>query len=326
MQIIEKILRNRHKYLRCFEKEIRLVDDLIYRISRKNLTLNILVIRILLFTKKLRYISNLNVIVIGGCARGGTTLARALIGTHPKIACPQQECNILLYIDPFYIKDPVVLEEVFNFSTKEIDYLREKCEDTVYFAENALRLYMQKEGKQFVAVKKPLYVTIIDRLFHYFPNMRFIHVIRDGRDTACSLRTFPKRKLVNGKIAPTNRKNPFDLCIRLWAASVNRGRKWMKSDQYIEVKYEDLVNDTVNTMKRIYNFLGVEMPAKNQLLSFYKDEKDEKHLQTIGVGRPIYKKSIGRWKKDMNEREKEMFKRMAGDMLIELGYEKDLDW
>ena len=44
------------------------------------------------------------------------------------------------------------------------------------------------------------------------------------------------------------------------------------------------------------------------------------------MGQPIYKTAIGRWKKDMNTREKELFKKMAGEMLIELEYEKDLNW
>ncbi|UCD14486.1 MAG: sulfotransferase [Thermoplasmatales archaeon] len=300
---------------------LRIINNLVFRISRGTSTLEILLIKILLLTKKIRCISNLNIIVIGGCPRSGTTLARALIGMHQKIACPQQECYFLMNI-----KNPAILKETFDFSLEEINKLGGKYEDIVSFAENVLRLYMQKEGKQLVALKAPIYVTIIDELFHHFPNMKFIHVLRDGRDAACSLRTFPKRKIANGEIVPINIRNPFDWGIRLWVSCVNRGRKWMKSDRYIEVKYEDLVNDSVNTVKRIFDFLGVEMPDKNQLLSFYKYEKGERHPQNIEVGRPIYKTAIGRMKTDMSENEKEMFKYLAGEMLMELGYEKDLDW
>ncbi len=304
-------------------KNIRTIDALIYRISRRTANFETLLFKFFLFVNKKRYISNFNPIVIGGCPRSGTTLARALIGVHPKIVSLQLECNILPMI-----RDMNFLKNVFEFSSEEINELNNTYKDPICFAENVLKLYVQKEGTQFVAVKNPFHIVIVDELFHYFPNMKFIHVIRDGRDTACSLRTFPKRKIVNGKIVPNIVRSPFDWCIRRWVSCINRGRKGgMKSDRYIEVKYEDLVNNTAITMEKIYEFLGVEMTVTDELLNFYKHEKEDKHLQqTMGVKKPIYEKSIGRWKKDMNESEKEMFKHMAGKMLIDLGYETDLDW
>lgn len=302
-------------------KKHRIMDALIYRISRKTAIFETLRFKAWLFTKKLKYTSNLNPIVIGGCPRSGTTLVRSLIGIHPEIASPKNEYNILMWI-----KNNDILENIFGFSAEEISTLKTKHKDLACFAENVLKLYMQKEGKQFVALKHPFHIIIIDELFRYFPNMKFIHVIRDGRDASCSLRTHPKRKMVKGEIVPNTTKNPFDWCIRRWVSCINQGKKWRKSDRYIEVKYEDLVNNPVSTMEKIFKFLGLKMIAEDKLLNFYKYEKDEKHLQNIEVGKPIYKKTIGRWKKDMTEKEKEMFKHMAGEMLIEFGYEEDFNW
>jgi len=144
-----------------------------------------------------------------------------------------------------------------------------------------------------------------------------IHPLTDG---------IPKRKIVNGKIVPNNIKNPFDWCIRRWVSCINNGNKWRNSDSYIEVKYEDLVNNPKVPMELIFKFLGLKMIEEDKLLNFYKYEKDEAHLQNIEVGTPIYKKNIGRWKKDMTENEIDMFKKMAGKKLIELGYEVDSNW
>ena len=106
----------------------------------------------------------------------------------------------------------------------------------------------------------------------------------------------------------------------------DKGKKWRKSNRYIEVRYEDLVNNPKKSMEKIFKFLVLEMVSKDELLSFYKLEEDEKHLQNIEVSQPIYKRTVGRWRKDMSNKEKKLFKKMAGKMLIELGYEKDFNW
>ena len=299
----------------------RIIDSLIYRTSRKTAIFETLRFKAWLFSKKLKYTSNLNPIVIGGCPRSGTTLVRSLIGIHPEIASPKNECNILMWITN---KD--ILRNVFDFSTKDINTLKTKNKDLILFAEKVLKLYMQKEGKKLVALKHPFHILIIDELFRYFPNMKFIHVIRDGRDVSCSLRTHPKRKMVKGEIVQNTTNNPFNWCIRRWVSCINQGKKWRKSNRYIEIRYEDLVNNSVNTVEKIFKFLDLKMIAEDKILNFYKYEKDEKHLQNIEVGEPIYRKTIGRWNKDMTEKEIKMFKRMAGDILIKFGYEGDFKW
>jgi len=303
-------------------RQHRIIDALIYIISRNTMTFDTLRFKSWLFTKKSKNNSDLNLIVIGGCPRSGTTLARALISMHPEIASPKKEYNALMII-----KKEVFLKDVFDLSTEEIKTLKTKYKDNVLLAENILKLYMKKEGKQLIAVKHPYHILIIDELFHYFPNMRFIHIVRDGRDTSCSIRTHPKREIINGEVVPLNTNNPVSWCIRRWTSCISQGWKWRKSNKYIEVKYEDLVNDPVNSMGKVFKFLGLEMISKDKLLNFYKYEnQDEKHLQNIEVGQPLYKKTIGRWKKDMTAKEKEIFKKMAGGMLIELGYEDNLNW
>ena len=302
-------------------KTNKVIDNLIYKFSGKETIYETLQFKTWLLINKTKYVSDFAPIVIGGCPRSGTTLVRALIGRHPEIASPKREYNILIGL-----KNDDILQSILDFSPEEITELKHKQKNIVSFSEKVLQSYMQKKGKQHIAVKQPFHILFIDELFRYFPNMKFIHVIRDGRDVACSLRIHPKWKIVNGKIAPTHHITPFDWCIRRWVICVSHGKKWRKSDNYLEIKYEDLVASTVDTMKKLFRFLRVKMISKEELLSFYKYEKDEDHLQNIEVGKSIYEKSIGRWKKEMSEDEKERFKHMAGKLLIDLKYEEDTNW
>lgn len=302
-------------------KKHTILDRLIFKLSKENAIFESVVFKMWLLKQKKRYVSNLNPIVIGGCPRSGTTLARALIGIHPEIASPKNEYNILMWT-----RQKNVLQNVFNFTNEEINELSSSYNDHIMFSEQVLRLFMQRQGKSHIALKHPFQILIIDEIFKYFPETKFVHVIRDGRDASCSLRTHPKRKIVKGNVVPSYIKNPFDWCIRRWVACINNGKKWRNPDNYIEIKYEDLLNSTIPTMIKVFSFLDLEMIPKDKLLGFYKTENGEKHLQNIEVGLPIYKKTIGRWHNDMSLKEKDLFKRKAGELLIELGYEKDLGW
>jgi hypothetical protein len=316
------------KWMRNLSREYGIVnvsDRLIYRASNESLTLPVLWYKIKLFYhfrgKKSPYVSSLNPIIIGGCHRSGTTLARALVGAHPEIASPQRECHILLGI-----KKRQSLREAFELSDREISLLLRRWPDRVQFIENVFTLYTNKHNKPLISVKAPAHIYFIDELFQYFPNMRFIHIMRDGRDTVCSLRTYPKRKLVNGEFVPTNTRNPFDYCVRIWMYAINRGFAARSHSNYIEIKYEDMVYHTVPTMEKLYDFLGLDMIPEDKLLGFYKNEIPEKHPSNIEIGQPLYKAAVAKWRKEMTEKEKALFKEMAGDLLIELGYERDVHW
>ena len=302
-------------------KKHNILDGIIFKNSGQTSIIDRRNYKRYLSTRKLNYISNLNPIIIGGCPRSGTTLARALIGSYPDIASVEREYNLLMWINKAYI-----LKRVFGFTDEEINLLYTKSKDHIKLAENILLSYLEKKQKKIIALKHPFHILIIDELFHYFPNMKFIHIIRDGRDTACSLRTHPKRKIVNDKIIQLNTNNPFNWCIRRWVVALNLGKKWKNTNKYIEIKYEDLVEKPVEELKKIFNFLKIEMIQKDKLLNFYKNQKDNRHIQNIEVGQPIYKKTIGRWKKDMSEEEKILFKKIAGKYLIEYNYEKDYNW
>lgn len=297
------------------------LDGIIYKLSWGNLILEKIKYKLWFILKKSDYKSDFNPIIIGGCPRSGTTLARALLSVHPDVAIPEKEYNLLVFI-----KEKKVLGESLGLSEQEIEDIKSKYDDYFEYAESLVKQYTKKQGKKRFGVKLPNNILIIETIHKYYPKMKFIHVIRDGRDAACSLRTHPKRKIVKGKIVPIKTNNPFKWCVRRWAIALKIGDKWANSKNYIEVKYEDLVNNTVEEMEKIFDFLELGKIPKEKILSFYQTQNDIKHPQNVEVGKPIYQKTIGRWKNDMTPKEKKLFKKMAGNLLIKKGYEKDFDW
>ncbi len=96
-----------------------------------------------------------------------------------------------------------------------------------------------------------------------------------------------------------------------------------------EVRYEDLWADPTAELRRILAFFGIDAPE-----SFLRGAAAAK-VSCSGNGTPALRllrssaarpDGVGAWKKYFSERHKEQFKKAAGDLLIEMGYEKDFNW
>jgi len=100
-----------------------------------------------------------------------------------------------------------------------------------------------------------------------------------------------------------------------------------------EVRYEHLWNETRPELERVLGFFGIQAPEsffEKALATKIKEPKDlAKSLgdQTRFVKRSSARKGgTGGWREYFTESQKEVFKKFAGDFLIELGYEKDRNW
>ena len=168
----------------------------------------------------------------------------------------------------------------------------------------------------------------MDYIFRHFPDARFVHMIRDGRDTVCSLRTHPSRKVVDGKVIELNTRNPIEDCIARWVTTVSAGLRYRGDPRYYELRYEDLIEDDEKTLKALFEFVGEAWePA---ILEYHRGRGGSrdatKNALHPGIHKPITRSSEGRWRKDLSKEEAEVFKKSAGELLIKLGYAQDNNW
>lgn len=272
------------------------------------------------------YRSKSRPVIVGGCGRSGTTLMRAILDTHSHIACGPETGFFFRRAMPH--RNRPILEKTarkFDFSVDDLrGFLRtSKCH--AEFIDRMLTYYANRQGKPEWAEKSPGNVNEIDYIFTHFPRARFIHMIRDPRDTVCSLRTHPKYKVVNGERVETGICKPIDhqMCLPRWLRCVSAGKQWRHDARYIEVRYEDLVRFPESTLRQLFSFLGYSW--EDRLLEFHKDDKDSvsetKDPQNADVLRPISTSRIGRYKSDLEEREIRFIEARAGAMMQSLGYE-----
>ncbi len=144
-----------------------------------------------------------------------------------------------------------------------------------------------------------------------FPQARFIHIIRDGRDVALSYADVP--------FGPKTVARAADL----WAQRVEQGTddgRGLGAERYIEVFYEQMVSDLEATARRLCDFLHLEFdPAMLE----YTERARSDVLPTAGRFNPHVTKPVSKvrsWEEQMPAEQVEVFEAVAGDVLARLGY------
>jgi hypothetical protein len=248
---------------------------------------------------------------------------RVIIDSHPRLCCgPESEAFLreALDIDK--------LAEKFKLEPCAIDQAYHGSDSRAEFVDRLAALCCAATGKPRWAEKTPRNVLNLQFIFEKFPRAKFIHMLRDGRDVACSLRTHPKYRVVDGKLVPTNKRKPIKKCAERWRDSLLAARPFMSDPRFRTVRYEELVADPRKTIAGIVEFIGEPwddaLLSHSEAASIFRDATT--FPQTPEANRPIENVALARWKRDMSQDDKRIFKDVAGDLLIEFGYVTDCDW
>jgi protein-tyrosine sulfotransferase len=270
------------------------------------------------------YVSTTPGIVIGGCGRSGTTLLRVMVDSHRRICCgPESALFYRLAIDP------VKLSHGFDLPAAQLTELMRRSRSRAQFIDLFFQAYSAAVGKPRWADKTPRNIEALDFIFKSFPQARFIHVIRDGRDVACSLRTHPRyKKSKDGQIIPLNTWKPIAQGIERWRMAIRAGQPYRKDPRYMEVRYEELVLNPRPVLEKVLAF--VEEPWDENMLAYHEQHTPAREIakfpQNPEAVEPIKTDAIGRWQRDLTSEDKEIFKHVAGEVLMELEYVADNNW
>lgn len=217
---------------------------------------------------------------------------------------------------------------------------------------------LAQSGKKIIGDKTPLLTPdFVKDIGELYPDARVIHIVRDGRDVAVSAihHRWNKAEDRGGffKLNPkeVQRREAYRQNTRgvleegLFSEREIRGRarSWrnfagnaaedgpkLLEDNYTEVRYEDLLENTEKEIGRLLEFLGADAREKNvrrcvEAASFEKLSGGRKPGEEDANS--FFRKGIaGDWKNVFTGRDKEVFKEAAGDLLVKFGYEKDDNW
>jgi hypothetical protein len=282
-----------------------------------------------------------------GVARSGTTLLRLMLDAHPELAIPP-ETHFIPKLAKAMGEIPkeageqemrrrahaVITEHRrwpdFGLDPKELDRRFDHTEP--FNATHALRafytLYAEKQGKPRWGDKSPSYVRRMRRVHAVLPEAHFIHLIRDGRDVALSQLEVHHG---NDEVADAATE---------WVEGIEKARKIGGGigEEYMEVRYEDLVEDPQPVLERICAridlafdpaMLEYHRGAEERMAETVRDMErgegavtaEQRAKQHENVSKPPQRSRAGRWRKDMSADQQAAFEAVAGDLLADLGYE-----
>jgi hypothetical protein len=98
---------------------------------------------------------------------------------------------------------------------------------------------------------------------------------------------------------------------------------WLGHPEVMKIHFEDLVNDRTATLNKIIDHFLVRVPltaSRKTILDALESSINPSKSPTFRSGK------TGEWKKNFTAEHKKIFKDVAGDLLIRLGYEKDSEW
>jgi sulfotransferase 6B1 len=101
---------------------------------------------------------------------------------------------------------------------------------------------------------------------------------------------------------------------------------WLDQPSVMKLHFEEVINDRAATLSRVLDhFLGRVPLSQNGtprqlILNALESSINPSRSPTFRSGK------TGEWRKHFTEEHKRIFKEVAGDLLVRLGYEKDNDW
>jgi hypothetical protein len=262
--------------------------------------------------------------ILVGCGRSGTTyLSRVItnaldIGMYnmgetdhiPKLhrrirqyGDLQQDENLRKLINDVHDTKPFRNLKRIHKTPTSAEEIYQRVEDRSYVGViyASLRLMADTLGKSRLGYKDPWQVTHLPLLADLFPNARFIHVIRDGRDTALSLK--------NQVWGPNN----LYTAALYWRNTVRKAQQdgQVLSDRYCEIRFEDLILNTENVAAK--------------LVAFINDGEDQQVADTFlqEVNRTKKIDGISGWKQKLSDEEQRLIETVAGPVLRYNGYDID---
>jgi GT2 family glycosyltransferase len=153
--------------------------------------------------------------------------------------------------------------------------------------------------------KEPRSVYLLPFLAAELPGLRFLHVVRDGRDMAFSENQTQLRKHGDALLGPSDEPEALR-SISLWrdvnVRAADFGEREL-GDRYLRIRFEDLCAEPAELTARVLRFFGLEGDA-----------------ESIAAEEVRTPSSLGRWR-DADAATVRQLEERAGDALRRFGYQ-----
>ena len=262
-----------------------------------------------------------------GVRRSGTTLLRVMLDRSSVLAVPDESYFVpqLAHRHPGRVDPAAFVDDLRRLPTLrewglppgEIAARLRPGLTTGEAIAAVFEAYAARAGKERWGDKTPLYMQHLRLLERLFPDARYVHLIRDGRDAALSFLSLPPGIVTEGWGHP--RDAAGFAC--QWRTEVEAARalgRRVGPVRYLELRYEALVERPGEELRRVCAFAGLPFEAGMLDYAGTLDLSAKPHQRRLAQPPTS---GVRDWRRDLAPADVLAFERVAGDLLGRLGYE-----
>lgn len=266
-----------------------------------------------------------------GCQKSGTTWMQALLQAHPEV-CSRGEASFgALLVGPMF-----ELFNTYNANQRAGETNRFTGDDAIAITRQAIN-HLQRhwldamprpERANIISDKTPEHAVALDALGTIYPQMKVIHIIRDGRDGVVSgwYHNLREREAEFRARFGTRDRYTRYFVEQHWVPFITRARQWgqERPQQYLELQYERVLESPQEHARTIFEFLGVDTSdaiidrvverSSFKSLSGGRDRGQADNASHFRSG------TSGGWRDELDQASIEAFEELGGQLLDELGY------
>lgn len=271
-------------------------------------------------------------VFVVGCPRSGTTLLYHMILSAGNFAIYRGESNVFNLLFPRFgglrregdrkaLLDVWFKSNLFRVSGVDPVEFRAKILKECRNGGDFLRILMceiaERQGVTRWADCTPEHLLYMDAIKREIPDALFVQIIRDGRDVALS---YAKQGWSHP--LPWDRDKKVAVAGLYWEWLVRKGQELGKrlGHDYMEVRFEDLVEQPQATLSSIGSFIDHELDyerIRRAGIGSVSEPNSSFRGDADGIFNPV-----ARWKTKMSPKEIADFEYLVGDFLAKLGYDR----
>ena len=229
--------------------------------------------------------------LLGGHPRSGTTLLEQVLDSHPDIISAEE--TEVFYNEAFgpllrgHPDDSAMFAGPAAATPAQLQQSRQN-----YFCAMDLSLGQPVAGRLLVD-KNPSYTFLIPALIRIFPEIRYLIALRDPRDVvlSCFMQNLPLNQTGAACLTLASTTAEYAALMTVWQTVKAR-----MANPYLEVRYEDMVENLESVARKTLDFLDVPWDAKVLGFDEHARQKTVRSPTYADVTQPVYQRAVGRWR------------------------------
>lgn len=278
---------------------------------------------------------NISHVFIIGNPRSGTSMFRMMLNNHENMIVPP-ECGFAHWLSSKYsglenydnaiyenfVSDVFTSKKFETWSTSKEVLLRTISANKPKNFESLVKcVYLSYTestvGIKVVGDKNNYYINHLPEIKTLFPSAKFIHLIRDGRDVACSYKAL--EQLDDDSIYKLKLSADISDIAREWSSNNSKILKSLQGNM-ISIRYEDLIENPSLELGKICEYLGVDFDVKMLDFHLNNDEPQELLAWKKKTKSKVDSSNKGKYMTVLSEKEILCFDDIAKEMLLHFNY------